>query len=93
MKKNNYKIFKVPPYTLLDKEYLHMDCGSENGLIKAMASYFNFSINFINYNKIVGQKHRNGSWTGLIGSLIDQVEFFFLNFLFIIFFLPEKNRK
>ena len=49
-------------------------------------SYFNFSINFINYNKIVGQKHRNGSWTGLIGSLIDQVEFFFRNFIFIIFF-------
>ncbi|XP_027198796.2 glutamate receptor-like [Dermatophagoides pteronyssinus] len=65
-------VIEVPPFAILDREYLHMECGSENGLLKTMSSYFNFSINFINYNKMIGQKLANGTWTGMMGSLINQ---------------------
>lgn len=47
--------------------------GIELTIIRMMSVYFNFTIKLVDCKNLYGIKHRNGTWTGMMRQLIDNV--------------------
>lgn len=70
--------------------------GIELTIIKMMSVYFNFTIKLVDCHGEYGAKLSNGTWTGLLRKLIDNVNLFTrkkIVILLIIKLINHNHRK